>query len=447
MSEPENPLLDRWLEDTLSDQDEQQLSEWLKQDPQNMRQFVEANIREQQLKDAVRFLSQTQQATQRVEVDPPMRRTPFSIKGSLALAVALSLLIVGWFALSSPVPGVQVSVIAMSDAQLTGISGSLSVGERMSLDSFRLETGSLELMLPRSVRVEFTAPVEAIFESDTRLRLIEGRMSADVGDGGKGFTVVTSAGNVVDLGTSFGLEVDRDGESRVAVFSGMVEFHPSDSMSSREVITLSEGEALRFSARAGLRRWQQVALAADRLGLPRVASAGVVREVYDNLGEGELRPFYAVIQDGMKSGALAFNDKPNPVWGAIPGEEFPTWLTGADLVRTYYHFRYIKDYELTLDLNEPADVYLLVVSPGQIPPWVTDRFQPTGATIRAGKWHSAMGTHPAATFEDDGPYLNFEIWKCEADAGEFKLGAPLQHRVPGVHSLMYGLAVKARSSS
>lgn len=446
MSQPNHQLVDRWLEDALTDQEQQQLSEWLKQDPANMRQFVEANIREQQLKDAVRLASQTEQVSQRVDVEPPARRTPWLLGGSLALALALSLLIVAIVGLSERTPGVRVNVIAMSDAKLTGTNVSLSLGKDVSLDSFRLESGSLQLMLPRSVKVELIAPVEAIFESDTRLRLIEGRMSADVGRGGEGFTVVTAAGNVVDLGTSFGLEVERDGESRVAVFSGTVEFHPADTMSSQEVITLTEGEALRFSARAGLRRWQQVALAVDRLGLPRVANTGAVREVYDNLGEGELRPFYAVIGQGMKPGVLAFNDKPNPVWGPVPGEDFPAWLTGADLIRTYYHFRFIDDYQLTIDLNEPADVYLLVVSPGQIPQWVTERFEPTGQSIRAGTWHASMATHPAATVEEDGPYLNFEIWKCEAEAGEFQLGAPLQKRVPGVHSMMYGLAVKAKSS-
>ncbi len=447
MSEPEHPLLDPWLEDTLSDDDAQQLSEWLKEDPAHLRQFAEANIREQQLKEAVCSVMHTQQVTRQVEPSVPTRKTTYVAAGSLALAIALSLLVAAWVGLPGQASGVQVNVVAMSEVQLSGTHDAVAVGSQIALESFRLESGTLELMLPRSVRVELIAPVEAVFESDTRLRLIEGRMSADVGDHGKGFTVVTAAGNVVDLGTSFGLEVERDGESRVAVFSGSVEFHPSDSMTSREVITLTEGEALRFSARAGLRRWQQVALAADRWGLPRTANTGVIREVHDNLGDGDLRPFYAVIRQGMKPGALAFNDKPNPVWEAIPGEPFPKWLIGADLIRTYYHFRFMEDYELTLDLNKPADVYLLVASPGQTPEWVTDRFEPTGATIRAGSWHPAMGMHPAATLEDGKPYLDFEIWKCEAEAGEFQLGAPLEHRVKGVHSMMYGLAVQAKPSS
>lgn len=446
MSEPENPLFDGWMEGTLTEQQEQQLCAWLKEDPQNMRQFVDANIREQQIKDAIRFTYQTEQANQRVETNSAKRGKLETLRTTFAVAIALTVLIVLWLALPGRSSGIRVSILAMSDVQIEGVNDPPSVGQTISLNSFRLEAGSIEMLLPLNVRVEFIAPVEVVFESDTRLRLIEGRMSADVGSGGEGFTVVTAAGDVVDLGTRFGLEVDRDGESRVAVFSGTVEFYPSAAMSSHDVITLTEGEALQFSARAGLRRWQQVAVEADRAGLSRVASSGIVREVHDNLGEGDLRPFYAVIQSGMKPGALAFNDKPNPVWGAVPDHEFPGWLEGADLIRTYYHFRYMKDYELTLDLRQHADVYLMVASPGQIPDWVKEQFKPTGASIRAGTWHPTMGTHPAATVEDDGPYVNFAVWKREAGPGKFTLGAPLQHRIPGVHSLMYGLAVKAKPS-
>ncbi|UUO04669.1 FecR family protein [Blastopirellula sp. J2-11] len=448
MTDFENPLFDGWQEKKLTDEEEQQLCEWLNQDEQHMRQFVTANIREQQLRDAVRHLHHADEVERHVGANRPVRDVKMPRMLYFIFAAAATVLLATWLVLPSRPVSVQANVIAMTNARLTGVDGNAAIGEMISLGSFRLETGTLEIMLPFNVRVQFVAPVEATFESGKRLRLLEGSMIAEAGNGGEGFTVVTNAGEIVDLGTRFGLEVERDGESRLAVFSGEVEFYPSSAMASREVVRLTEGEALRFSARAGLRRWQQVAIEADRAGLSRVAHVGVVREVHDNLGEGNLRPFYSVIQGGMKPGALAFNDKPNPVWSASVGEEFPAWLEGADLIRTYYNFRYIEDYQLTLDLNEPADVYVLIVSPGQVPNWLKERFHPVeGASIRAGSWHPGMGDHPAATVESDGPYLNFSIWKCEAGPGELKLGAPLQHRVKGVHSLMYGLAVKAKSSS
>lgn len=446
MTEPENSLIDAWLEGSLNDEQARELDQWLRQDDANMRQFVEANIRDQHLREVVRSLAQAEEVTR--QIAPPisskrMQRVPLAM---FALATAATILLAFWFVLPRQPVRVQASVIAMADVQLIGVDGVPAIGKTLSLDSFRLASGSLEVLLPLNVRVEFVAPVEVVFENQNRLRLIEGQMNADVGDGGQGFTVVTSAGEIVDFGTRFGLEVDRDGESRVAVFSGSVEFHPTNATSPQEVITLTEGEALRFSARAGLRRWQQVAVAADKAGLSRIDNHGVVREVRDNLGEGDLRPFYSVIPGGMQPGALAFNDKPNPVWSALPGDKFPAWLEGADLIRTYYNFRYIKNYELTLELNQPADVYVLVATPGEVPNWLKERFEPVGVSIRAGAWHPAIATHPAATMQPDGPYLTFSIWKCEAGPGELKLGAPLEHRVPGVHSLMYGLAVKAKST-
>lgn len=444
MHEVENPLIDAWLEGTLSAEDELRLEAWLKQDERNMRQFVAANVREQHLQEVVRSVCQADEVTRQMQPSRAEKRVRLPLLAPLAFAAAATLLLALWFVLPSQPVRVEASVLAMADVKLSGVHGVPAVGQKISLDSFRLSSGSLEILLPLNVCVEFIAPVEVVFENENRLRLIEGNMTADVGDGGQGFTVVTAAGEVVDFGTRFGLEVDRDGEARVAVFSGSVEFHPTSANSPQQVITLTEGEALRFSARAGLRRWQQVAIAADRAGLSRVTDTGVVRQVRDNLGEGDLRPFYSVIPAGMKPGALAFNDKPNPVWQALPGQEFPAWLEGADLIRTYYTFRYFKNYELTLELNQPADVYVLIASPGQIPDWLKERFEPVGESIRAGSWHPSIGNNPAAMIEPDGPYLNFSIWKCAADAGELKLGAPLQHRVPGVDSMMYGLAVKAK---
>ena len=46
----------------------------------------------------------------------------------------------------------------------------------------------------------------------------------------------------------------------------------------------------------------------------------------------------------------------------------------------------------------------------------------------------------------EGNFLNFVVWKFEAGAGELTLGPPLENKVKGVLQLMYGVAVKARSS-
>ncbi|VAX42650.1 hypothetical protein MNBD_PLANCTO02-1667, partial [hydrothermal vent metagenome] len=67
---------------------------------------------------------------------------------------------------------------------------------------------------------------------------------------GKGFTVKTPRGNIVDLGTIFGVEVDASGTSSVQVFKGNV-----DVVSSSGVKTsLAAGKTMR--AEAGKEEWQ-----------------------------------------------------------------------------------------------------------------------------------------------------------------------------------------------
>jgi ferric-dicitrate binding protein FerR (iron transport regulator) len=437
-------LLEGWLDGSLSETDEKQLQVWLLAEPEHMRRFVEANARDQLLREVARLEFTAEEV--REKAMPLRLANRFYLRSATwAAAIAASIAVTLFLFWPNQPSGVNVEIVFATNLRFSDATVSLKRGDRRTLKHFRLESGSLEMLFPSGVLVEFVAPAEAELESDMRLRLLEGRISADVGQRGKGFTVVTDAGEIIDLGTRFGVEADSSGESRVAVFSGAVEFHPRDSAAAGKFVTLTEGEALRFSARAGLHRWQQVALEADRAGLSGAANFGVVREVRDNLGEGELRPFYGVVHGGLRAGALAFTDKPNPVWRAIPGEEFPSWLEGADLVRTYYHFRNVKDYELTLTLSEPADVFVLV-STGETPGWLRDRFELTGTQLRAGPWHPGIASHPAAVVEPDGTFVHFAVWKCAAGAGELKLGPPRENKSRGVQSLMYGLAVKAKSS-
>ena len=454
MSVPIESLIDDWLEGCLSDTDEQRLQNWVDENPDHMTRLVEATIRDQMLQDVVRTVIVTEESlhevparvgsTDAVAKSHPAGRRKFRLAGAV-VAIAAMILTAIFLVGPNQRSGIGLEILADSDAIVDGFDRSPRIGERLTLSKLRLHSGSLEVLLNTGVRVAFIAPVEAEFISDMRLHLHEGRISADVGERGKGFTVVTDAGEVIDLGTRFGVEADRNGESRVAVFSGAVELHPNTSSSARNVVTLTEGEALRFTARGGLRRWQQVAMAVDRAGLSGTSHSEIISDVRDNLGEGELRPFYGVIANGMKSGALAFTDKPNPVWMKLPDREFPRELEGADLVRTYFRFKRKKDYELTLSLSAPAEVFVLLVTPGDAPSWLEERFQQTGSKLRSGTWHSGLASHPAVVAEAKRNYLHYTVWKCEAGPGELKLGAPRDSDNDAVEPLMYGVVVKGKT--
>jgi hypothetical protein len=251
---------------------------------------------------------------------------------------------------------------------------------------------------------------------------------------------------VIDLGTKFGIEADADGECRVAVFSGEVELRPREGTSGARTITLSEGQAARFSVLAGLRRWEEVAMAAQAAGISASSYAGVIARVQDNLSDRELHPFYGVVQGGLREGALAYTDKPGPHWQAVNGEAFPDWLEGADLVRTYHQFRNRRSYRLRLELRAAAEIFVLQDLREPPPEWLARDFMSTGTRLLLGPWNPAVARQTGALIDEDRPYLLAEVWRRTVPAGPLELGPP---RTAGVDApiVMYGLAAKAIPAS
>jgi hypothetical protein len=88
------------------------------------------------------------------------------------------------------------------------------------------------------------APAVFQFESAQRLRLTQGRLSADVPPSAKGFTVITPSGDAVDLGTRFGVDVPLGGEAEVHVFQGEVIAHAAKdqrSLRTGDAVTMTTG--------------------------------------------------------------------------------------------------------------------------------------------------------------------------------------------------------------
>jgi anti-sigma factor RsiW len=434
----------RFQDGALSQEEIAALEQELTADAENRALFIATQLRSMALHERFRRRA--------FQVVPPKsdvarnRNKPLWLKPAW-LALAACLVVLAGLAVFFEIrrDGFAMQVVEANDARLQGREELLSVGEELQKGELVLESGFLRLRLSSGVLLDLNAPLRATMESRMRLRLIQGRLSADVGKHGKGFTVATDAGEVVDLGTRFGVEADAAGESRVAVFSGQVKVRPA----SGEFTTINEGEAVRFTALAGLKRWTEVALAANAAGLERVPAEGVIAALRDNLGDDTLHPFYGVVRAGMQPGALAFTDKPNPRWAPGPEDSLPAWLRGADLVRTYHQFRLQRAYELTLTLREASAVFVLIDTRQAAPDWLNARFTDTGARVRVGPWMRGMAGAEDIEVDSDGlPYLSFAVWRADAPAGEFALGPAHVRKDKALpFALMYGVAVKAHHSA
>ena len=87
----------------------------------------------------------------------------------------------------------------------------------------KFESGWVEVQFHRGARVVVEGPAEFELISDMQARCLLGKVRAEVPPPAIGFEVLSPNVRVVDRGTSFGLEVERDGPAEVHVFSGRVD--------------------------------------------------------------------------------------------------------------------------------------------------------------------------------------------------------------------------------
>ena len=355
-------------------------------------------------------------------------------------AAAAAALVVISFVLWQSFAGISVEVV---EAQ--GLNSDWNPGRRRTVRTLSLDTGRLQLKLPKGVLVTFEAPFDAEFVSDTRVRLRSGKAMVDVGSGGKGFSIVTTDANVIDLGTKFGVSVSPASATDVVVYEGSVDVFPpgSDGQSSNSKLTLAEGEGIRVSASSPARRLPFVPLGKDGHFPEAANSADLISDITDNIVAGQTHRFYGLIRGGMRDGARVYTTGHFRLWRALVGEAFPQELVGADAICTFSPDRNETGLEITLTLKRPCNVFVLADASTPVPDWLKRDFTDTGLRVRSGPW-VPRGKTPESIAPDalEKMHIVHAVWKkTVATPGAVVLGSP-RAREKGRAPVMYGIAVK-----
>lgn len=117
-----------------------------------------------------------------------------------------------------------------------------------------LTHGVAELRCYDGAEVLIQAPARFVVTGPNEMRLDEGRLSAVVPPSAKGFTVQTVQGEIVDLGTEFGLWVSDNQTLSAEVFIGEITHaSPSDDGLAKPIL-LEAGEAIRADSVSGVQR-------------------------------------------------------------------------------------------------------------------------------------------------------------------------------------------------
>ncbi|AQQ08839.1 FecR protein [Sedimentisphaera cyanobacteriorum] len=87
-------------------------------------------------------------------------------------------------------------------------------------DYFKLEKGHLELLFEGGSQIVVESPAVFRCTSQETLELDYGKVCAYVPERAVGFTVQTPSSEIIDLGTEFGVQVNKYGDSKVQVYEG-----------------------------------------------------------------------------------------------------------------------------------------------------------------------------------------------------------------------------------
>lgn len=258
-------------------------------------------------------------------------RFPQWWKRAAAAVVILSL--GGWLLLS--LYPVQRAIVAQQRSAVWE-GGAYNTGDAVRKGDLTLREGYAELTLAHDVRLILEAPLTVEINNPRRVILKSGSLVAKVPKQAIGFTVITPSSEVVDLGTEFGVSVDKQGGSEVCVLKGEVKARGSSAQNFvkmvkdeacsfdpyRQMKMISSDPARYLRALPGRSNSNSEYLhwSFDCEDVTAVCSGtGIQGKLYDgqlkalNNGEGPL------FQEGVFGNALYFNGKDAYVETGFPG--------------------------------------------------------------------------------------------------------------------------------
>jgi hypothetical protein len=250
-------LIDDALEGTISEADFLRLEAELSVDPVARREYYD-RVFLSTLLDAEETTPHEQASDlNRVTSDTPGRRWRLAFAAMAAVCASLLLVIVWQWqgrstsntapvasdpATNSTEEELQSSGFAILSGQADAVWGdvALSPGGIVPPGEFRLESGLAQFELFSGVTLVVEGEAQFSILSPMEVSVTSGKIRARVPEPAQGFRLLTKAGEVVDLGTEFAVNVSAD-QSEVHVLDGEIEWNPTGLPTQR----LKQGDATR----------------------------------------------------------------------------------------------------------------------------------------------------------------------------------------------------------
>jgi hypothetical protein len=338
------------------------------------------------------------------------------------IAAAVALIVTGALLAAWPLSATRQPAAAQHVARVVNFSGIEWSGDAKRYfpwshiapgDVLKFQKGIVNLYIDSGVELLVEGPAEVRFASLERIVVVEGKLAARVGPDAIGFSIETPHANVIDRGTAFGISVDNSQRTDVVVYEGIVDL---DVVGHAETPRrrLATGEALSVNNAGDLSRIASVQ-GEEFLSPPQVrpgaTRAPLIARVTDNIRLHDTAKYNRVIPTGFGEDCRAYVDREHE-WNGIDAKGLPSFLVGGDYVMTFNEDKTVTELEFTVELAQPANLYVLIDNRVPPPEWLTHDFIDTGRDVGLDEVHSHvnMETAPGAGTSLDQFY---SVWKRE----------------------------------
>ncbi|MCC6126597.1 MAG: FecR domain-containing protein [Pirellulales bacterium] len=349
---------------------------------------------------------------------------------------------------SAPQPSAEV-------AQYAGAAAPQAPAPFPMISSLQVKSGTSTLSLDKIGTVVLEGEADFSLIGPMKARLTRGSIKMRVTQmSGRGFEIETPYGTVRDLGTEFGLNVSRSGQTGLVVFDGSVDLRldkPDRTAKISPAERLEIGDGVTFDKRGRMDRIMSIVTGTVATFQPgsEPQSKGahpVILNVSDNLRASDTKKYYEIVPRGLKEDALAYVDRRGHEWNGWTKSGMPSYLRGADYVKTFMVDKQHDNMEIQVTLGCPAKLYVFYDRRLPPPDWLRKDFRHTRDVIGMD-----IGPFPKSNPKDirlargKGPGKNvddlFIVWeRIVSEPGAVKLGP--NQSVTDVSS-MYGIAAKA----
>lgn len=217
-------LIQRYLEQALTEAEAAQLHEMIKADPQ----LADRLLGQFEVDAMLQATRASGSLPSRPMVLLPRRRFSFATVAGVAALAACLTLAGAWLVLlvkRAPDEATTASVAVLSRAVnlvWETEAGATVPGAALSPGVLKLKSGLAQIEFYQGARVTIEGPAVIELISSGEASCSQGKLMAHVPAQAKGFSIRTPHGKVVDLGTEFGVAVD-DRDTAVHVFKGVVQ--------------------------------------------------------------------------------------------------------------------------------------------------------------------------------------------------------------------------------